>query len=147
LADADARLVPRLRIDRRAALHLARAEIEAGAVPGASDGVAVPLSLVERATEVGARRRNRAHLAGLLRARDDDRLALELHADELAAVELRLLADGRVAVARALERRPVDPDAQPEREMAAEVRGDRGAGIGDAREHPSEAAVPAAPRH
>src|SRR5206468_3468603 len=76
----------------------------------------------------------------------DDRLALELDADQLSAVQFLLVADGRVAVAWALERRPVDAHAEAEGEMAAEVGRDRRAAERDAREHPAEAAVPAPPR-
>src|SRR5437588_4115326 len=146
LAGADARLVARLRIDRRPAAHLARAEVEAGAVPWAGDDVAVALAVVQRAAEVRARRCYRAHLAALLGARDDDRFALELYADELAAVEVALVAHRRVPVARVLERRPVDADSEPEREMPAEMCREERAGVGDTREHAAEAAVPVLPR-
>src|SRR6266571_5099498 len=100
LAGADARVIARLGIDRRPALHVAAAQVEGGAVPRADHRVALALALVERPAHVGARRRDRADLVRLLRARDDDRLALELDSDESAAVELVLLADRCVAVAR-----------------------------------------------
>src|SRR5207253_9408820 len=115
-------LVARLRIAGRAAFDLAAAEGEAGAVPRADHRVALALTLVERAAQVRARRRDRADLVRLLRPRDDDRLSFELDADERAAVEVVRVTDGRVPLARALERRPVDANAEPEREMPAEVR-------------------------
>src|SRR5581483_10251700 len=120
-------------------------EVELRAVPRAGDRVAFALALVERAAEMGARRGDRADLVRLLRAREDNGLALELDADELPAVELLLVADRCVAVARALERRAVDADAEPEREMASEMGRECRAGVGDAREHPAEAAMSAAP--
>src|SRR5689334_13643170 len=88
---------------------------------------------------------DRAHLARLRRTRDDDPLALELDPDELAAVELRLLAHGRVTLARALERGPVDADAEAEGEMPAEVGGDHGSRVRDARQETPQPTEPATP--
>jgi hypothetical protein len=62
----------------------------------------------------------------------------------LPPVELLLVADGRIAVARALERRAVDVYAEPEREMAAEVGREERASVGDRREEAAQAAVAAA---
>src|SRR5579875_3653631 len=146
LAGSDARLVARLRVDGRAAEDLAAADVEAGAVPRADHDVAVALAVRERPAEMRARRGDRAHLPGRLRARDEHVFALELDADELAVGELALLADRRVALARGLERGPVDADAEAERELAAEMRRDERACVGDAREQSTEAAPAGAPR-
>src|SRR5205823_1894704 len=75
LAGADARFVAGLREDGGAALDLARLQVEAGRVPRADDGVALALALVQRAAEVRACVRDRAHFTGLRGTRDEHVLA------------------------------------------------------------------------
>src|SRR5690348_2551682 len=84
LAIPDTRLEARLLEHRRALHHRAAAEVEAGAMPRADDGIALARSLGERSSQMGARIGERARLA-CLRARKQHRHAIHIHLTKLLA--------------------------------------------------------------